>query len=75
MYLQGQSALEKKAGLSGKGHGKRHHYSGGDMYEMGGTGMYQMQGRGDAFTETVRGILISVISVIITITTITKLRS
>ena len=52
---QGQSALEKRAGISGsgysmhgKGHGK-HHFRGGDMYEMGGTGMYQMQGRGDAF--------------------------
>ena len=53
---QGQSALEKRAGISGSGHSRMHgkghgktHFRGGDMFEMGGNGMYQMQGRGDAF--------------------------
>jgi len=52
---EGQASLEKKAGVSGSGHGRMHgrghgRMHGGDMYEAGsGGGMYQMKGSGDAY--------------------------
>ena len=52
---EGQASLEKKAGVSGTGHGRMHgrghgRMHGGDMYESGsGGGMYQMKGSGDAY--------------------------